>query len=45
MDNFKKKVMKYLSDIKLEFNQSKKYNKSLDLKDEPPSFRKTEILL
>jgi len=44
MGNLKKKVMTFLSDIKLEFNQTKKsLNKSLDLKDEPLSFRKTEI--
>ena len=44
MDKLKKKVITSLSDIKLEFNQTKKsMNKSLDHKDEPPSYRKTEI--
>jgi hypothetical protein len=44
MEKLKKKLITTLSDVKLEFNQTKKsLNKGLDHKDEPPSSRKTEI--
>jgi|LakMenEpi03Aug12_release.lakeMendotaPanAssembly.Ray.scaffolds.fasta_scaffold2713900_1 hypothetical protein len=44
MEKLKKKVITTLSDIKLEFDQTKKsLNKSLDHRDEQPSARKIEI--